>query len=166
MKYFKAYGAAMQTTAALAKIATTNAIKTLMQIAPPASNGSIYVVEWGISFDAFAAAAPGTVELIETDVAASSLTAYVAADITKITEPDGNASNVQLGTALSGFGAGTEGSTTAVRTGDAQVIAPTSQYIRSWPLDQAFEVRSGKFLRVRVTFAATVNAIPWVTWAE
>src|SRR5207253_2616614 len=98
---FQAFNGAMQTTAALVKVTTGNTIKTLLQIAPPA-NTDILIVEWGISFDAFADAAHGTVELIETDVAAT-VTAWVANDITKYSDADANASLITLGTAASGF---------------------------------------------------------------
>lgn len=70
---------AMPTTAAFAGVATGTSIKTLLQVKP---FNLARVVEWGISFDGFAAALPGKVELIETDVAAT-VTASVDADITK-----------------------------------------------------------------------------------
>jgi hypothetical protein len=158
------YGA-MQTTAAPAVVATGAAIKTLLQIAPSSTVG-LDLVAWGISFDASAAATPGKVELIETDVAASGGTAYVAADITKLNYPAGDASTVQLGAALSCFGPSTENSTTATRTFDVQLIAPTNQYQIWGPLGVYPRVQPSKFLRVRVTFGAGVNAYPWVIWQE
>src|SRR5438270_950812 len=72
----------MQTTAAFAAVTTGTAIKTLLQIKPGATT-ILKVKEWGISFDGSAAATPGKVELIETDVAAT-VTASVAADLTKL----------------------------------------------------------------------------------
>lgn len=159
--------AAMQTTAAPAVIATGNAIKTLLQIAPNATTPALKIKEWGISFDGSAAATPIKVELIETDVAASVGTAFAAADITKVNDPDGAASSVQLGAALSCFAPGTEGSTTAVRNLDApQLIAPTNQYNKQFSLGDEPKVRPGKFLRIRVTAPVTVNAYPYVKWEE
>src|SRR6266550_4054945 len=73
---------AMQTSTGFVKVTTSAAIKTMMQI-KPGSTQVVQIVEWGISFDGSAAATPGEVELIETDVAATSLTAYVANDFTK-----------------------------------------------------------------------------------
>jgi hypothetical protein len=69
----------MQTTAAFATVTTGTAIKTMLQFKPlvPAK-----IIEWGISFDGSAAATPGKVELIETDVAAT-VTASVNNDLTK-----------------------------------------------------------------------------------
>lgn len=164
MKIFQAYNGAMQTTAALVKVTTSNAIKTLLQIAPPA-NTSILITEWGISFDGFVAAAPGTVELIETDVAAT-VTAWAAADITKFSDANDDASLVGLGVNLSGYTATVEGSTAAVRNGDVQIIAPTSQYVKQFPQGQEFKIRASKFGRIRVTFAAAINAICYVKWIE
>lgn len=70
----------MQTTASFATLATTTALLTLLQVKPLAL---MKVIEWGVSFDGSAAATPGKVELIETDVAAT-VTASVDNDITKL----------------------------------------------------------------------------------
>ena len=160
MKLFRAFNGSMQTTAAPAKVATGTAIKTMMQLAP-AANSSILIIEWGISFDGSAAATPGMVELIETDVAAT-VTAFVAADLSKYGDANDDASLLTLGTSASGYTATVEGSTTAVRTGDSQLIAPTNQYVKQFPLGQEFKVRAGKFARVRVTFGAGVNAHTYI----
>lgn len=132
----------------------------------------IRVIEWGISFDGTAAATPGKVELIDTGtVFATMTTAYAAADI----QPFGNSLIVantagsdgvplNLSTTTSGFAttAVTEGSITATRMGDCQLIAPTGQYVKQFPLGREFEVPGGHALRVRVTFGTTVNAICYV----
>lgn len=161
-KIFQAFNGPMQTTGAPAKVATGTAIKTLLQIVP-AANSSISIVEWGISFDGFAAALPGVVELIETDVAAT-VTALSGADITKYSDPTGDAALLTLGTAASGYTASAEGSITAVRTGDLQLIGPTNQYVKQLPLDQEFVIAAGKFARIRVTFGSTVNALCYLKW--
>jgi hypothetical protein len=163
-KTYVAYNGAMPTTAALAPITTGTAVKTLLQIATP-STEQLRVVEWGISFDGSAAATPGKVELIETDVAAT-VTAHVAAGIMKYNAPNDVASLVTLGTAATGYTASAEGSITATRVLDYQQIAPTGQYLKQFPLGREPEVAASKFLRVRVTFAAAVNAICYVIWEE
>lgn len=155
----------MATTAAPAKVATGTAIKTMMQLKPAQR---IRPVAWGVSFDGFAAAAPGVCELIETDVAAT-VTAYVAADV-QVYCPAGADVNtagtsgvpLNLGTAASGYTSTAEGSITATRMADLQQIAPTSQYAQQWPLSREFEVAASKFLRVRMTFGTTINALCWV----
>lgn len=166
------YNSAMVTTAAPVKQPTGNAIRTMMQLRP-ATGYIIRPVAWGVSFDASAAATPGVVELVEVDVAATMSTAYAAADI----QPYGNAlapANtagstgvpLNLSTTTSGFAtaAVTEGTTTASRMADLQLIAPTNQYSQQWPLGREFEVLPQKFLRVRVTFGATVNMICWIVF--
>jgi len=161
MKYLIANGP-MQTTAGFASVATGTAIKTLLQVAPGATT-VLKICEWGISFDGFAAAAPGKVELIETDVAAT-VTASVANDITKydaaaVLAGNPTTSLIQVGTALTGYTASAEGTITAVRNLDGpQLIAPTNQFIKQFPLGTEPIIQTGKFARVRVTFAATVNA--------
>jgi len=121
----------------------------------------------GISFDGSAAATPGIVELIETDVAAT-VTASVTADITKYNPEALLAGNpvtslITVGTAATGYTASAEGTTTAVRNLDGpQLIAPTNQFIKQFPLGREPLVQTGKFGRIRVTFGTTVNAFCYV----
>lgn len=156
----------MQTTAAFAPVTTGNAIKTLLQVKASATL-IMKIIEWGISFDGFAAAAPGKVELIETDVAAT-VTASVAADITKynaeaIACGDPTTNLIQVGTAATGYTATVEGTIAAVRNLDGpQLIAPTNQFIKQFPLGREPLVQLSKFLRIRVTFAAAINAYGYV----
>jgi hypothetical protein len=163
-KTYKTYNGAMPTTAALAPVATGTAIKTLLQIAMP-STEQMRVIAWGISFDGSAAATPGKVELVETDVAAT-VTAHVSTGIIKLNSPNDVASLATLGTAATGFTATAEGTTTASRLLDYQLIAPTGQFGWQNPLGREWEVGISKFLRVRVTFGTTVNAVCWVEWEE
>lgn len=152
----------MQTTAAFAAVATGAAIKTLMQVKPSATIQA-KIIEWGISFDGSAAATPGKVELIETDVAAT-VTAYVANDITKYDSDalmggDPTTNLIQVGVSSSGYTASAEGSITAVRNLDMpQFIAPTNQFIKQFPLGREPVIQINKFGRIRVTFGTTVNA--------
>jgi hypothetical protein len=151
----------MPTTAASASVATGTAIKTMLQFEPSATKPA-QIVEWGISFDGSAAATPGKVELIETDVAAT-VTAMVTADITKLDAEalaggDPVTNLIQVGTANTGYTASAEGTITSVRRFDSQLIAPTNQYIKQFPLGLEPICQISKFTRIRVTFGATVNA--------
>ena len=161
--YFAANGAS-PTIAAQVVMATTNAINTLLQIATPATTG-IVILEWGISFDGTTAATPIKCELLQTDVAATggtSLTPTICGD------PNAPASLCVGGTGATMFndGAITEGTITAVRMFDLQLIAPTNQYVKQFPLGREPEVPVSKFLRVRVTAGATVNAYCYIIWEE
>lgn len=153
---------AMQTNAALVKVTTSAAVKTLMQIKPGATQ-VVQIIEWGASFDGSAAATPGEVELIETDVAAT-VTAYAAADFTKydneaLLAGDPTTNMFAVGTTSSGYTASGEGSIAAVRNLDApQLIAPTNQFIKQFPLGREPIIQPGKFARIRVTFGAAINA--------
>ncbi|GAC1519370.1 MAG: hypothetical protein NVS2B16_25610 [Chloroflexota bacterium] len=160
---YRIYNGPMPTTASQAAVTTGTAIKTLLQVAPP-TGSDLKVKGWGISFDASAAGVPGICELLETDVAAT-VTASVAADITRMNNPLGPAASallVTLGTAATGYTATAEGTITAVRMGDAQQIAPTNQYIYQFPLGNEFTIQAGKFGRIRVKFAVAVNCIAWL----
>jgi len=150
---------AMQTIAAPAVIATGATIKSLLQIKPFVP---VRIVEWGISFDGFAAALPGKVELIETDVAAT-VTASADADITKYdVVGDGVVASVgalTLGTAATGYAASVEGTITAVRNLDGPILLPpTGPYVKQFPLGERPLIQVAKFGRIRVTFGTTVNA--------
>lgn len=157
----------MQTTSSAASVSTGTSLKTMLQVQPSATL-PMKVKEWGISFDASAAATPGKIELIETDVAAT-VTAFAAADITKLTGDALNAGNVttnliQVGTANSGYTSSAEGSTTSVRNLDGpQFITPTAApYNKQFPLGDEPVVQPGKFLRIRVLFGSAVNCYCWV----
>lgn len=160
MSLYLVANGAMPTTAAFVPVTTGTAIKTLLQVKPLAL---ARVVEWGISFDGFAAAQPIKVELIETDVAAT-VTASVEADISKLDDPDSAlaADVMTLSSSGTGYTASAEGSITAIRVGDIQLIAPTNQYVKQFPLGREFRIRKNKFGRIRVTAAAAVNAYAYM----
>lgn len=151
----------MQTTAAFASVTTGTAIKTMLQVKPSATQ-VLKIIEWGISFDGSAAATPGKIELIETDVAAT-VTAHVAAGLTKLDSAallggDPTTNLIQVGTTSTGYTSTAEGTITAVRNLDApQFIAPTSQYQKQFPLGQEPIINLGLFGRIRVTFGTAVN---------
>lgn len=159
--YIAANGAS-PTTAAQAPVATGTAIKTLLQIATP-SNESLAIIEWGISFDGSAAATPIKCELLQTDVAATGGTSLTP---TLWRDPNGPASLAVGGTGLTCFSPSAEGTITATRVFDVQFVAPTGQYVKQFPLDREPTVPVSKFLRVRVTAAASVNAYCYVIWEE
>lgn len=156
----------MPTTAAPVPVATGTSIKTMMQVKPGATVIA-KVKAWGYSFSGFAAAAPGIVELVETDVAAT-VTAYVAADLTKLDAEalagaDPTTAKISVGTASSGYTASGEGSITAIRElAPPQQGAPTSQYVEKFALGEEPVIQAAKFARIRMTFAVTINALCWM----
>lgn len=162
--YFAANGAS-PTTAAQVVMATTTSINTLLQVATPSTTG-ILIVEWGISFDGVTASnAPVKCELLQTDVAATagtSLTPTIWGD------PNAPASLCVGGTGATMFndGAITEGTITATRMFDVQLVPPTTGYWKQYPLGREPEVPVSKFLRIRVTAANAVNAYCYVIWEE
>jgi hypothetical protein len=159
-----AFNGAMPTTAALAPVTTGTAIKTMLQLATP-STRPLTIVEWGISFDGSAAATPIKCELVQTDVAAT-VTAHVIAGLMPFSDPSAPASLLTLGTAATGYTASAEGTTTATRLFDYQLISPMAQYVKQWPLGQEPQIPISKFLRVRVTAGTAVNAVCYVVWRE
>lgn len=161
------YNAAMPTTAPLQVMTTGTATKTLLQLATP-STRMVTVISWGIALSSVSAG--DQFELIETDVAASGLTAHVAAGIMPLL-PQAPASQLVLGTAATGYGATTENTPTAVRVFDAQVLAAASSnelnYSYQFLPDERPVVNISKFLRVRVnTSSGAKNALAWVCFEE
>jgi hypothetical protein len=157
---------AQPTTAAPVKQPTGTAIRTMMQLRTALSVNA-KVIAWGASFDAFALALPGQVELFETTVAATMSTAYAAGDIMPFQPYNAPANTAgatgvpfNLSTTTSGFAtaAVTEGTVAGYRMADMQMISPTGQYNYQWPLSREFELTPQMYLRVRVTFGTTVNA--------
>lgn len=169
--YWAANGA-MPTTTLMPKQATLTGVRTLLQVATSATR-PIKVVEWGVSFDGSAAATPIQCELIQTNVGITTGTnfvAYNAADVQPFDDPNAPATTITVassGFANTGAVPGTETtSITTTRTGDVQLVAPTNQYVKQFPLGREFQVPVSKFLRVRVNAGTTVNAFAYVIWEE
>lgn len=154
--------------AAAVPITTGTAIKTQIQIATNTTTPSIRFVEWWVEFDGSTAATPIKVELIRhTGGAQTTLTAYAAADIAKVNDPNAPTSSVQLGTALSGFSnTTTEVTPTGAVSLETHFVPPTSGIYVQFPLGREPEVQVSAFSRVRTTAGAAVNCYAGVMWEE
>lgn len=149
--------------------AATVVPRTMQQIAAGA-NTPLRVIEWGYLLSAIPAS-PVIMELVDTGaIFATGLTAHVAGGIGKYNIPTGNASAVQLGTALTGYnvaGAATEGTITATRL---LGINPENglSFKQQFPQGREPEVAAGGCLRVRATpgSAAAVSILTYVIWEE
>lgn len=168
MYRYKCWNAAMPTTAAIVPVSTGTTVKTMLQIAPPATIHGLTVISWGFSI-ATPQAAEGRIELMSTDVAAT-VTAHVAAGVQPL---DGNmeASKVTLGTSATGYTSTSEGAITATRTHDAIDVDSGSEAFRGaysyqFMPDERPIINAGKFLRVRVTMGTSTNMLCWVVWDE
>lgn len=161
--YMVVNGAAPGAAAPVA-VTTGVAIKTMLQLSTP-STRAIRIVQWSISFDGSAAATPIKVELVETSAAAT-VTAYGAADITKFSDPNAPASLLTLGTANSGYTASAEGTPGTSRAFFTDFVPPTGSIFIQYPLGREPELPVSKFLRIRVTAAAAVNAYCSIVWEE
>ncbi len=164
------YNGNLPAAAAVPVVTTGAVIKTMLQLAP-ATNSPLLIVEWGISFKGFAAAEPGQVELIETSTVFATVSPFAVADVMPHNDPNAPANTagasgipLNLGTALSGFTATAEGTVVSTRLLDGQLIAPTNQYAKQFPLGREPKIEPGRALRVRVTFPAAVNATCYVVF--
>lgn len=159
-------GASAGAAAPVKAAVNASGIKTMLQL--KAAGAGLMVVEWGISFDASAAATPFEVELCDTGTVAATVAAFVANDITAYNSPpDAGVSNggLTLSTTTSGYTATGEGTVAApVRSGDLQLIAPTNQDLKQFPLGQGFWVPATNYLRIRVTAASAANCYCYVIY--
>ena len=156
--------------AAPIKQPTGTSIRTMLQIASPAAK-PMTIVEWGISYDGIiATSVPIQTEFFGCTGAATMSTALAATDVYNFTRPADTVgvSLIQYSTTLSAFAtaAVTEGTVANYRTFDLQQIAPTTGYVKQWPLSREPTVAPAKFLRCRVTAGVTVNAYIYLIWAE
>lgn len=158
--------AAAPTAAPTAQSINASGIRTMLQVAP-SSTKKIRIVEWGYSFNA-APSANVLVELVETGtVFASGLTAHVAAGIMNYNDVNGGTSTVQLGTALTGYSAGsaTEGTSTADRLLDFQ-YENGLYFKKQFPLGREPEVNAGAALRIRATGSSAATMLCYVVIEE
>lgn len=162
MARYRIYNGAMPTTTKFVAVTTGTAIKTLLQLKP---FNQCKIVAWGISFDGSAAATPIAVELLETGTVFATVTASVDADCFKLEGTDqavASVAGLTMGTSATGYTATAEGSITVTRLFDAQLVAPTNQYIYQFPLGQEPVLVIGNSCRVRVLAGTAVNALTWI----
>jgi hypothetical protein len=165
-KQFSVYNGPQVTTAAPTPVASGTSVKTMIAIATSA-NGSIQMTEWWWGGDAFAAAAPGTVELMFANnlTTPPTVTAYAAADIKRY-DPNSAASLITLGTTASGFTASAEGTPVSPFSAATQQISPTTGFYLQWPYGARPELPVSATLRLRNKFGTTVNVICGIAWEE
>lgn len=163
-----AFNGPMNTTAAPVKVTTGTSAKTMLQMVPAVP---LRVVEWGCSFDASSPATPGYVELIDTFAVAATVTAYAVADVQPFFDPNAPANTagasgtpLNLSTSTSGYTSTAEGSTTTTRMGDLQLISPTNQYLKQFPLGREWTIPAAHTLRIRATFGTAVNMLCYVVF--
>lgn len=168
MHRYKIWNAPMPTAAAVAKVTTGTTVKTMLQLAPP-STRQMQVISWGYTCDAVPGSTGGQVELLQTDVAAT-VTPHAPSGIYSL-DPNAPASLLTLGAAATGYTSTAEGTITATRILDSDLLPATAgavsvNYDYQFFPDERPIIAAGKFLRVRATFAAAVNMLCWVVWDE
>jgi hypothetical protein len=169
MGLYKVFNGPMPTTAVIAPVTTGTNIKTMLQIKLGGSTNQVGKIrKYGVSFDGSAAATPGKVELLSTKAIGATITEFVAADIINLSDANAAAVTDDFPLAFtaagdeSGYTATAEGSIVATRPFDAQLVAPTNQYIKEWALGCEPEFINSEFIRIRVHFGAAVNCLCWI----
>lgn len=165
---FKVWNGPAPTAAAQQAVTTGTAIKTMLQLATPATR-QLEVIAWGFSLDD-PPGADAVIELLETDVAAT-VTAHVAAGVQPLT-PGSPASLLTLGAAATGYTGTAEGAITATRVFDAVSLSSVSQesplaYAYQFMPDERPIIAVSRFLRVRATTPTTAADMRcWVVVSE
>ncbi|HZN70558.1 MAG TPA: hypothetical protein VFC00_02575 [Micromonosporaceae bacterium] len=168
MHRYKTWNGPMPTTAAQAAVSTGTAIKTMLQLATPATR-QIQLISWGFTLDD-PPGADAVIELLQTDVAAT-VTAHIAAGVQPL-DPNAPPSLLTLGTSATGYTGSAEGSITATRVFDAVALSSVSgesplHYAYQWMPDERPIIAISKFLRVRATTPTTaVDMRCWICWDE
>ena len=157
------YLATPKTSHAITVVATTTALKTVLQVATP-STTDIRVHGWGIGCKGIAAAdPPGEVTLIDTDVAATTGTSLTPE---KYESAFAQNSLCVGGAALTAYNLTVEGTLTASTILDPQTVHPQSAYGVFFPDGRRPRVGNSRFLRIRCLFSVTVNVVPWLLYEE
>lgn len=167
MHQYRAWNAPMPTTAAIAKVTTGTAVKTMLQLATP-STRMIRLVEWGFTLDTNPAGI-GIVELLQANVAAT-VTAHVASGVQPL-NPGAPASLLTLGVSATGYTSTAEGTITASRVLDSKLVPNANTgdsltYVYQWVPDARPIIAVSSFVRVRTTFASASNMLTYVVWEE
>ncbi len=147
----------MPTTASQATVTTGTGIKTMLQLKP---FNVCKIVEWGISFDGSALDTPIKVELLDTGTVFGTVTASADVDITKLGSVEDAVASVAgltLGTSATGYTCTSEGSITAVRMFDVQLVSPMAQYVKQFPLGREPKCIIGNAVRIRVKAGTGYN---------
>ncbi len=158
--------AATQTNVAVGGVAyTTTGSRMMLQLDIPATI-QLRLIEWGVSCNGSAAATPNTIELAQVATGTTVTTAHTTSTILPYCDP--NAPTSRLTMATSGFysGAVTRTSTTVDRVFDSQFIAPTSQYIKMWPLGREPVVAVSKKLQISASLATAATMLAYVIFEE
>jgi hypothetical protein len=155
--------------AAAVPITTGTAIKTMLQLATNTTTPALRFVEWGVEFDGSTAATPIKVELMRhTSAGQSTLTAYTAAMIARVNDPNAPVSGVQLSTSHSGY-SNTTAEITPTGTPvslETHFVPPTSGIYVQFPLGREPEVQVAAYARIRTTAGAAVNCYAGCMWEE
>lgn len=168
MALFIAYNSALSTTTNIdGGTSYATGAKVGLQLQVP-DNGFIKLVEWGVSMNGSAAATPATCEVATTD-AGTTLTSHTTTTVKCLDMAAGPASRLTMATTGTAYGAAAIATNTTLRPLDRQFVAPTSQYVKMWPLGREpiiGNTTTENFLQFRINTSATVNAIIYAVWEE
>ncbi len=169
-RLYTAYNGPAPTAAQQLAVTSGTAIKTMMQLATPAT-ANLWIVEWGIIHDGHASCTSASAELISHATGGATVTAYAAGDISGINEGGrALASNVVISsTTNGGYTSTNEQTLTAVDVLDSVYLVPTQadRYVKQWPLGREPDVAISRWVRIRVTMAGNAtNVRCYVTWGE
>jgi hypothetical protein len=140
-------------------IALTAAVKTILEIATPATTG-ILIIGWWVEFDGVTAAnVPVKVEVGRFSAVTTTMTNTMTPSKMGF-GANAIASQCTVKNTATAEGAGT------FSDGEIHRIPPTSGIYIQYPLGREWTVPASSFFRIRVTPGAAVNVTYGVQWAE
>lgn len=160
--YNNAFGA---TTAVMIGTSYATGGKVAVQLQTP-STLQVKIIEWGISFNGSAAATPAVVELVQNGTGSTVSTAHTTSTVQPIGDNTKTSGLTYGATTNTGYGNGAITSATPDKYFDAQFIAPTSQYVKQWPLGREPVCAASKFCQLRLNTSATVTAVAYIIFEE
>lgn len=167
-RIFKAYNGPAPTSAQQLAVTSGTSVKTMLQLLTPATKG-LWIVGWGVLHDGHSLCTSASAELLTNATGGATVTALNAADITKLNNPDAEASLVTTGTTSGGYTSTAENTLTDVNVLDSVYLSPTvaDRHIQQWPLGREPHVAVNRWVRIRVTMAGNAtNVRCWIEWGE
>ena len=160
-----AYNAAFDaTTGVTAGTSYATGAKCAIQLATP-TTVQLRIVEYGISFNGSAAATPATVTLAQAGAASTMSTAHSTSTVVAIGD-NSKTSSLTMSTTATGYGNGAITTNTTSKMFDAQFIAPTTQFVKQWPLGREPILPASAFCQLRINTSATVSALAYIVFEE
>lgn len=170
MHRYKMWNGAMPTTSQLGAVTTGTSLKTMLQLATPATRRAA-ILAWGFSLEE-PPGADGVVEFLESGGIAATVTAHVASGLMKLDDHNAPDSLMAVGTSATGYTSTSEGAITTTRLFDAVTLSSVSGesplvYEKEFTSKSMPIIAVSRIVRIRaITPTTAVDMRCWIAWDE